>query len=93
MNITNIRISEQEISSLLEYFFQRAKVYSSFAQISKISEQNNIKFTYIFYGESLIYSKYSPNIVISEQKTWSTFTFHSERQYIQALVLIKQKKW
>ena len=35
----NIRISEQEISSLLEYFLQRAKVYWRFISTIRISEQ------------------------------------------------------
>ena len=65
----NIRISEQEISSLLEYFLQRAKVYWRFISTIRISEQKRETCFNAFTASVSIFEIFFSTIRISEQKT------------------------
>ena len=64
----NIRISEQEISSLLEYFLQRAKVYWRFISTIRISEQKHETCFNVFTASMSIFEIFFSTIRISEQK-------------------------
>ena len=63
---TKIRISEREISSLLEYFLQRAKVFSRFSSKIRISEREISSLLEYFLQRAKVFSVLS-KIRISER--------------------------